>query len=676
VWTGSSDPPAKRPKFGYQEALTEDGDGYFAADNEEHKLDGECERPEGEEDEVDPLDAYMIGLEAEASAAIPSAVSRFDAEDEHDEQLESFAKDLARQNTLVFKKGETLEALEYDSDEKPILKKRIIESLPPLDHHTIPYPSFNKIFYKDPSTLGLMTEEELRAARSALQISVQGNAAPRLISSFSGFHFPEKLLKTILAQGFERPTPIQMQAVPVAMVGRDLLGIAATGSGKTLSFVWPMLVHISEQPPLKSSEPGPIGIIVAPTRELADQIYEEARKFAKCFERRRGDRTEKAIRVAPLVGGIGKGDTRAMLRANSHELVVATPGRLIEMIKLKLISTYRTTMLVLDEADKMFDLGFEPQLKSIVGQIRPDRQTLLFSATFKPNIENLAREILFNPIRISVGTIGGANKDITQIVEILPDEFAKQNWLVSRIQEFVLDGSVLIFAGSKMAVDEMTSQLSFRFPSISVASLHGDKTSDERNSIMADYKAGKCSVLVATDLAARGLDVPSIKTVINFQNARDIDAHTHRIGRTGRAGDKLGIAYTLLTPFDTQFAGLLVKNLETANQEVSSELLFLARQHPKFRDHEDRKRSETRHRGLSPTQQGLRGAQRGALQPHNPSRSLSLLTTVATPPAPSTTLQSPKVTHSFPNSASTAEAARPQAKQSFTGDVYDPFSDL
>lgn len=531
-------------------------------------------------------------------------ISKYDLDADREDHVESFAKDRAKKTALTTKPGETVEDLDYDSDDQPVARKRIIESLAPLDHSAADYAPFNKDFYLETQSTSKMTEDEVQAARRALKISVQGPHPPRLVTTFSGFSFPESLSKLVQEQGFERPTAIQMQAVPVAMSGRDLLGIAATGSGKTLSFVWPMLVHIFGQPPLTSSEPGPIGIIVAPTRELANQIYEETRKFARCFERLRNDKMERAIRVAPLLGGLGRGDMRALLKSRSHEIVVATPGRLIDMIKAKLVSTSRTTMLVLDEADKMFDLGFEPQIKSIVGQIRPDRQTLLFSATFKPSIEGLARDILSNPIRINVGSIGAANQDVTQVVEVCADDEDKWQWLVRRMEDFVLDGAVLIFAGSKVAVESLTTRLKETFgpDRISVASLHGDKSADERSQIMTEFKHEKFKVLVATDVAARGLDVKSLNTVVNFQAARDIDSHTHRIGRTGRAGDKHGIAYTLLTPNESHFAGLLIKNLESARQEVPRDLVELAqrgnrRQAPHGHGHQNYRSNESARNG-------------------------------------------------------------------------------
>ena len=552
---------------------------------DENEASRSVEKVSTQDEEVDPLDAFMSGLESQAGPSSTfSGVSKYEMEDDHDSHMETFAKERAKKNALVFTAGEVLEEQEYDSDDIPLAKKRVIESLTPLDHRSISYEPFNKVLFIESPSDGYMTEAEVAAARKALKIAVSGSSLPRLVTTFSGFHMSESLLKLISSTGFERPTPIQMQAVPVAMHGRDVLGIAATGSGKTLSFVWPMLMHVFEQRPLKSMESGPIGIIVAPTRELASQIYEEAKRFAKCFQRMKGDKMEKAIRVAPLMGGLGRGDTRLMLKSSPHEIVVATPGRLIDMLKTKLINTLRTTMLVLDEADKMFDMGFEPQLRSIVGQIRPDRQTLLFSATFKHSLENLARDILTNPVKITVGSsVGGANQDVTQVVEILNTDQDKWNWLAARLNDFVLDGSVLLFAGSKIAVEDLLKSLKQNFPELPSASLHGDKSADERTQIMQGFKTGKIKVLVATDLAARGLDVRSIRTVINFQRAKDIDAHTHRIGRTGRAGDKLGFAYSLLTPNESHFAGLLVKNLENAKQDVPPELLALAYRHPKFK---------------------------------------------------------------------------------------------
>lgn len=262
------------------------------------------------------------------------------------------------------------------------------------------------------------------------------------------------------------------------------------------------------------------------------------------------------------------------------EIVVCTPGRLIDHVKKKATNLQRVTYLVFDEADRMFDMGFEYQVRSIANHVRPDRQTLLFSATFRKKIERLARDILIDPIRIVQGDIGEANEDITQLVEILPSGPEKWSWMSRRLVEFTSTGSVLVFVTKKANAEELATNL--RLEDHSLGLLHGDMDQSERNKVITDFKKKAIPILVATDVAARGLDIPSIKTVINYDVARDIDTHTHRIGRTGRAGEK-GVAYTLLTPKDSNFAGDLVRNLEGANQYVSKELLDLAMQNAWFR---------------------------------------------------------------------------------------------
>lgn len=262
------------------------------------------------------------------------------------------------------------------------------------------------------------------------------------------------------------------------------------------------------------------------------------------------------------------------------EIVVCTPGRLIDHVKKKATSLQRVTYLVFDEADRMFDMGFEYQVRSIASHVRPDRQTLLFSATFRKKIERLARDILVDPIRVVQGDIGEANEDVTQMVELLPNGTDKWSWLTRRLVEFTSSGSVLIFVTKKANCEELATNLTQEGYSLGL--LHGDMDQSERNKVISDFKKKNLPVLVATDVAARGLDIPSIRTVVNYDVARDIDTHTHRIGRTGRAGEK-GLAYTLLTSKDTTFAGDLVRNLEGANQSVSKELMDLAMQNPWFR---------------------------------------------------------------------------------------------
>lgn len=270
----------------------------------------------------------------------------------------------------------------------------------------------------------------------------------------------------------------------------------------------PMIVHILDQPQMRQGD-GPIGLILAPTRELATQIHTEARTFAKVYN----------IRAVAVYGGAGKYEMSKALK-EAPEMVVATPGRFIELVRTKATNLQRCTMVVLDEADRMFEMGFEYQMRSIVNNIRPDRQTLLFSATMKRKVEGFAREILTDPVRVVVGTIGQANPDIRQIVEILSDDRAKWNWLAGRADEFIADGKVLIFVSGKSSTEELAGSLKRHFLArqldVGIDCLHGDKDQTDRSNIMRRFsKTQETSILVATDIASRGLDVKDIRTVVS-----------------------------------------------------------------------------------------------------------------------------------------------------------------
>ncbi|XP_027558090.1 ATP-dependent RNA helicase DDX42 isoform X2 [Neopelma chrysocephalum] len=459
--------------------------------------------------------------------------------------------------------------LEYDSDGNPIApSKKIIDPLPPIDHSEIEYPPFEKNFYDEHEEITSLTPQQVVELRHKLNLRVSGAAPPRPGSSFAHFGFDEQLMHQIRKSEYTQPTPIQCQGVPVALSGRDMIGIAKTGSGKTAAFIWPMLIHIMDQKELEPGD-GPIAVIVCPTRELCQQIHSECKRFGKAYN----------LRSVAVYGG-GSMWEQAKALQEGAEIVVCTPGRLIDHVKKKATNLQRVTYLVFDEADRMFDMGFEYQVRSIASHVRPDRQTLLFSATFRKKIEKLARDILIDPIRVVQGDIGEANEDVTQIVEIFPSGPSKWNWLTRRLVEFTSSGSVLLFVTKKANAEELANNLKQEDHNLGL--LHGDMDQSERNKVISEFKKKGIPILVATDVAARGLDIPSIKTVINYDVARDIDTHTHRIGRTGRAGEK-GVAYTLLTPKDSNFAGDLVRNLEGANQHVSKELLDLAMQNPWFR---------------------------------------------------------------------------------------------
>ncbi|XP_075999286.1 ATP-dependent RNA helicase DDX42 isoform X2 [Genypterus blacodes] len=533
----------------------------------------------GSDSEDDPLDAFMAEVEDQAAKDMrkleekekekKSAKGIRDDIEEEDEQ-EAYFRYMAENPTAGLPLEDEDENVEYDSDGNPIppAAKKIILPLPPIDHTEIDYPPFEKNFYNEHEELSGLTGTQMLELRQKLNLRVSGAAPPKPSTSFAHFGFDEQLMHQIRKSEYTQPTPIQCQGVPIALSGRDMIGIAKTGSGKTAAFIWPMLVHIMDQKELEAGE-GPIAVIVCPTRELCQQIHAECKRFGKAY----------SLRSVAVYGG-GSMWEQAKALQEGAEIVVCTPGRLIDHVKKKATSLQRVSYLVFDEADRMFDMGFEYQVRSIASHVRPDRQTLLFSATFRKKIERLARDILIDPIRVVQGDIGEANEDVTQVVEMLHNGSDKWAWLTRRLVEFTSSGSVLIFVTKKANSDELATNLTQEGYSLGL--LHGDMDQSERNKVISDFKKKNLPILVATDVAARGLDIPSIRTVVNYDVARDIDTHTHRIGRTGRAGEK-GVAYTLLTNKDTNFAGDLVRNLEGANQAVSKELMDLAMQNPWFR---------------------------------------------------------------------------------------------
>ncbi|XP_005994675.1 ATP-dependent RNA helicase DDX42 isoform X1 [Latimeria chalumnae] len=574
---------SKRANFDEENAYFEDDDEdssnvdlpYIPAENSPTRQQFQCKSTDTDSED-DPLDEFMAEVEDQAARDMRKIEEkdkrnmkgiRDDIEEEDDQ--EAYFRYMAENPTVGVIQEEDDDNIEYDSDGNPIaLTKKIIDPLPPIDHSEIDYKPFEKNFYDEHEEIASLTPVQVVELRRKLNLRVSGAAPPKPCTSFAHFSFDEQLMHQIRKSEYTQPTPIQCQGVPIALSGRDMIGIAKTGSGKTAAFIWPMLIHIMDQKELEPGD-GPIAVIVCPTRELCQQIHTECKRFGKAYN----------LRSVAVYGG-GSMWEQAKALQEGTEIVVCTPGRLIDHVKKKATNLQRVTYLVFDEADRMFDMGFEYQVRSIANHVRPDRQTLLFSATFRKKIEKLARDILIDPIRVVQGDIGEANEDITQVVEILPSGPDKWNWLMRRLIQFTSSGSVLIFVTKKINSEELATNL--KQEGHNVGLLHGDMDQSERNKVISDFKKKSIPILVATDVAARGLDIPSIKTVVNYDVARDIDTHTHRIGRTGRAGEK-GVAYTLLTSKENMFAGDLVRNLEGANQYVSKELMDLAMQNPWFR---------------------------------------------------------------------------------------------
>eukprot|EP01033_Poteriospumella_lacustris_P005919 gene5920-4253_t len=591
-----------------------------------------------DDDDDDPLDSFMAGITKQIvsqstqppsrPAELPQIVSGADELDE-DFYLNNLkpAKSSASRGNDSDSEAELIRS--SGGDEEQMKKK--IEPLPRVDHSAITYPSFKKALYKESAAVASWAAADVDEYRQEHQVSVlaadDSINTPKPLRTFADAGFDAKLRQEIERQGFQQPTPIQSQAIPIVLSGYDILGLAKTGSGKTLAYFWPMLLHVVAQPQVAEGE-GPIGLILAPTRELVQQIHQECRKYAKVYN----------VHIIAIYGGAGKWEMSKQLKNERPEVVVATPGRFIDLVKSKATNLQRCTMVILDEADRMFELGFEYQMRSIVQNIRPDRQVLLFSATMKKKIETFARDMLHptQHIRVVIGTIGQANPDIRQEVCMVQNDDEKWLWLASEVDAFAAEGKVLIFTAGKADTEvlklRLQEYLHRRKLDIVVDTLHGDKDGYDRRMIMKRFSAKvvgdvatgaapgsaagssgpPIAILIATDIAARGLDVQDIRTVINFDVPKNIETYVHRIGRTGRmntTGIVPGTAYTLLTPKDSSFAVDLVQNLRLSQQNVTSELLQLAQRDAKW--HRIKHFSGGAHYGGDRPHHG--GSQRGGL---------------------------------------------------------------
>ncbi|MEO8910838.1 MAG: DEAD/DEAH box helicase [Gemmatimonadaceae bacterium] len=353
--------------------------------------------------------------------------------------------------------------------------------------------------------------------------------------SFAELDLAPEVLQAVRDAGYTHPTPIQQQAIPLALAGRDLIGLAQTGTGKTAGFTLP-IIHNLISAPLTDESGEPVHrvrvLILTPTRELAAQVEESFRKYGKFT----------SLRVVPIFGGVGIEPQSKTLRAGV-DVVVATPGRLLDHMERQNVVFDELEVLVLDEADRMLDMGFAPQLNRIVSEIPPYRQTLLFSATMPPEVEALARKYLRKPVVVQVGRRSEAVSTVTHAVYPVPRE-RKTTLLVELLKQAAMD-SVLIFTRTKHGADRVVNAL--EDAGIAATAMHADKSQGERTRALEDFKSGKIRVLVATDIAQRGLDVFGITHVINYDVPQQPEDYVHRIGRTGRAA-ATGDAYTFMSP--------------------------------------------------------------------------------------------------------------------------------
>ncbi|MFB3893683.1 MAG: DEAD/DEAH box helicase [Phycisphaerae bacterium] len=352
------------------------------------------------------------------------------------------------------------------------------------------------------------------------------NDAP--VKSFADFPLLESIQQSIRAAGFERPTPIQTACIPPALEGKDVIGLAQTGTGKTAAFAIPIIQRLTNRPELGA-------LVLAPTRELAAQITVMLNELG----------TSSGIRVATIVGGVPMDKDEAALRSWPNVLV-ATPGRLIDHLESGRISLREIEVLVVDEADRMHDMGFIPQIRRIIAALPAQRQTMMFTATMPADVERIARRGMRDPVRIQIGTTAPAHRARQELYELSED--AKTPLLLEILA--ASQGRVLIFLRTKRGVDKLASRISGR--GFGVGRIHGDREQAFRDKALADFRSGHVRVLVATDIAARGLDISDIEHVINYDFPHHAEDYVHRIGRTARV-EASGVATSFITRADRRF---------------------------------------------------------------------------------------------------------------------------
>ncbi|XP_048756117.2 probable ATP-dependent RNA helicase DDX23 [Ostrea edulis] len=406
-----------------------------------------------------------------------------------------------------------------------------------------------------------MTERDWRIFKEDYNISCKGGRIPNPFRSWKESDLlPKEILDVIEKVGYKEPTPIQRQAIPIGLQNRDIIGVAETGSGKTAAFLLPLLKWITSLPKLErfdDNDQGPYAIILAPTRELAQQIEEETIKFGEHLN----------IRTVAIIGGISREEQGFKLRQGC-EIVIATPGRLIDVLENRYLVLAQCTYVVMDEADRMIDMGFEPDVQKIleylpVSNQKPDtddaeddskmllnfsskkkyRQTVMFTATMPPAVERLARSYLRRPAMVYIGSVGKPTERTEQIVYMVSS--AEKRKKLVHILEQGIDPPIIIFVNQKKGADVLAKSLEKM--GYNACTLHGGKGQEQREFALASLKGGTKDILVATDVAGRGIDIKDVSVVINYDMAKSIEDYTHRIGRTGRAG-KTGVAITFVSP--------------------------------------------------------------------------------------------------------------------------------
>lgn len=397
-----------------------------------------------------------------------------------------------------------------------------------------------------------MRERDWRIFKEDFNIATKGGAIPNPMRNWQEAGLPDSIMRIVDQVGYNEPSAIQRAAIPIALQCRDLIGVAVTGSGKTAAFILPLLVYISQLPPLgpANRNDGPYALVLAPTRELAQQIEVEAKKFA----------TPLGFRTAVIVGGHSIEEQAFQMREGC-EIIIATPGRLVDCIERRVLVLSQCAYVIMDEADRMIDMGFEEPVNKILDALpvtneKPDtdlaedpdamkrgmyRQTMMYTATMPTAVERIARKYLRRPAIVTIGNAGEAVETVEQRVEFIQGEEKRKKRLSEILNSNAFAPPIIVFVNIKRNCDAIARDI--KHMGFSAVTLHGSKTQDQREAALQSLRDGRTDVLVATDLAGRGIDVPDVSLVVNFNMATSIESYTHRIGRTGRAG-KSGVAIT------------------------------------------------------------------------------------------------------------------------------------
>jgi ATP-dependent RNA helicase DDX42 len=515
-------------------------------------------------EEEDPLDAYMASLNYAKGKGHPKS-ERLDVENE--EEATSHWKEAETTTTIPEHSSDPSEAklaLQTTFHKATATQKQerrqIDIQLEKTEHKG--YTTCKKVFLS--STKSTSAGHEWRRKN---EITCHPPADP--IWDFAELVdiFPEPVFKWLSQEGFQKPTLVQAQTLGVALTGKDAIITASTGSGKTLAYLWPLVTHLIE------NEKKSRALILVPTRELALQVDTVAKSLFSSLP---------FTSLAITGGNMGRYQlSQALVKSKPH-LIVATPGRLLDVLSAQqkskqdwLLKTI--TFLVLDEADKMLQLGFLSQVSQILESLRSDRHSLLTSATIHRRLERHCHEWMNSPSRISVGRTGKSSEHVEQHVICLPDKKAKQSFLNEMLPTFCDIGRTLVFCATRDGCEGLGQSLKSVLPAVT---LHGDKHPTDRKAALKAFAKGKVKLLVATDVAGRGLDIPEVSTVINFDPAKNWDTHVHRIGRAGRLSaeqQQSGTAYTLLLPRNADFANVLVQAYTREKRHISDDLRALSR---------------------------------------------------------------------------------------------------